>query len=97
MKILVTGVSSGFGKAMAQALAGQGHEVYGTVRREVEPMEGIIYVNADVRDDSQVAAAFDRVMEMTEGTLDVFINNAGMGIGGPLEFCKVEDIRNQMD
>lgn len=97
MKILVTGVSSGFGKAMARALAEQGHEVYGTVRREVDLLDGVTYVNVDVRDDSQVAEAFGKVMEMTGGELDVFINNAGMGIGGPAEFCKVEDVRNQMD
>ena len=60
MKILVTGVSSGFGKAMAQALAKQGHEVYGTVRREVDPLDGVTYVNVDVRDDSQVAVAFGK-------------------------------------
>ena len=39
MKILITGVSSGFGRAVAQALAEQGHEVYGTVRKEVEPIK----------------------------------------------------------
>ncbi|MGN0191195.1 MAG: SDR family oxidoreductase [Candidatus Cryptobacteroides sp.] len=97
MIILVTGVSSGFGRAVARALADRGHEVYGTVRREVEPLEGVTYVYADVRDDAQVSEAFGKVMEMTGGKLDVFINNAGMGIGGPLEYCKAEDVREQMD
>ena len=87
MKILVTGVSSGFGRAIARALAQDGHEVYGTVRKEVEPIAGVTYVRADVTDDAQVKDAFNQVMELTGGVLDVFINNAGMGIGGPLEFC----------
>ena len=82
MKILITGVSSGFGRAVAKALAEQGHEVYGTVRKAVEPIEGVRYVYADVRDEAQVQKAFGEVMEMTGGRLDVFINNAGMGIGG---------------
>ena len=97
MKILITGVSYGFGRAIARALAQDGHEVYGTVRKDVEPIAGVTYVRADVTDDDQVKAAFDHVMELTGGVLDVFINNAGMGIGGPLEFCKTEDVRNQMD
>lgn len=41
MKILVTGVSSGFGRAIARALAQDGHEVYGTIRKDVEPIAGV--------------------------------------------------------
>ena len=97
MIILVTGVSSGFGKAIAQALVANGHTVFGTVRRNVEPMEGVTYLQADVQDDSQIAAAFDQMMKLTDGRIDVFINNAGIGIGGPIEFCKIEDVQKQMD
>ncbi len=97
MVILVTGVSSGFGRAIAAALASHGHRVFGTVRRDTDVVEGVTYLMADVSDDAQVGAAFDRMMDMTDGKIDVFINNAGMGIGGPLEFCSVEDVRMQMD
>ena len=97
MTILITGVSSGFGKAIAQALAARGHEVFGTVRRDVAPIDGVTYLEADVRDDSQVSSAFDRMMKLTDGRIDVFINNAGIGIGGPIEFCRIEDIQRQMD
>lgn len=97
MVILITGISSGFGKAMATRLAKDGHKVYGTVRRNVdEPIDGVSYLYADVQDAKSVAAAFSSLMQ-TEGRLDVFINNAGMGIGGPLEFCSIEDIQQQMD
>lgn len=96
MVILITGVSSGFGKAMALRLAGDGHKVYGTVRREVEPLAGVTYLMADVQDDASVASAFAALIG-AEGRIDVFINNAGMGIGGPLEFCALEDIGKQMD
>ena len=45
----------------------------------------------------QIAAAFDQMMKLTDGRIDVFINNAGIGIGGPIEFCKIEDVQQQMD
>jgi len=96
MVVLVTGVSSGFGRAMASRLAKEGHKVYGTVRSVVEPLDGVVYLHADVTDDLAVADAFDRLME-AEGRIDVFINNAGMGIGGPLEFCSPSEIAGQMD
>lgn len=96
MVILITGVSSGFGKAMATRLAKDGHKVYGTVRRQVPPIEGVTYLFADVLDDPAIRHAF-KVLMLKEGRIDVFINNAGMGIGGPLEFCSVADVQHQMD
>lgn len=96
MVILITGVSSGFGKAMAKKLSLDGHKIYGTVRREVEPIEGVSYIHAEVTDDKSVEAAVKHVIS-AEGRIDVFINNAGMGIGGPLEFSSIEDARRQMD
>lgn len=96
MVILITGVSSGFGRAFAVKLAGEGHKVYGTVRREVEKIAGVTYLNADMQDEESIKQAFDSLMRQ-EGHIDVFISNAGMGIGGPIEFCKTEDIALQMD
>lgn len=96
MVVLITGVSSGFGKAMALRLASDGHKVYGTVRRDVEPLAGVTYLKADVRDEASVAAAFSE-LSLREGRIDVFVSNAGVGIGGPLEFCSVEDISRLMD
>lgn len=94
--ILITGVSSGFGKEMATRLAQDGHRVYGTVRRTVPPIEGVNYLYADVLDDDAIKCAFEELMKK-EGRIDVFINNAGIGIGGPLEFCSVADVQHQMD
>ncbi len=96
MVILITGISSGFGKAMAEALSAEGHKVYGTHRNAREFIPGVTYIKADASDDAQVEAAVRRVTD-TEGRIDVFINNAGMGIGGPLEFSTLEDARRQMD
>lgn len=96
MIILITGITSGFGKAMAERLNADGHKVYGTFRKECERIPGVTYLKADVRNENDCKAAVDSVVA-AEGRIDVFINNAGMGIGGPLEFCSLEDAGLQMD
>src|SRR5574344_1431731 len=96
MVILITGITSGFGRAMAEKLNADGHKVYGTHRRATDFIPGVTYIAADATDEKQVEAAVKQVVD-AEGRIDVFINNAGMGIGGPLEFCSLEDARRQMD
>lgn len=96
MIVLITGVSSGFGLETARLLSQEGHIVYGTVRREVEPLPGVHYLKVDVRDREAVNNAVKQVVEK-EGRIDVLVNNAGMGIGGPVEFATEEEIREQMD
>ena len=96
MVVLITGISSGFGLATAKLLAEEGHVVYGTVRREVEPLPGVHYLKVDVRDREAVKEAVKQVVDQ-EGRIDVLVNNAGMGIGGPVEFATEEEIKEQMD
>ncbi|MBR4809516.1 MAG: SDR family NAD(P)-dependent oxidoreductase [Bacteroidales bacterium] len=96
MIVLITGVSSGFGRATARKLASEGHTVYGTCRRDVEPIPGVTYIKAEVTSDEDCRAAVQQVLD-EQGRIDVFINNAGMGIGGPLEFSSIEQARRQMD
>ncbi len=96
MIILITGISSGFGEAMARRLTADGHTVYGTCRRTVEPIPGVRYIKAEVTSDEDCRNAVEKVLE-EQGRIDVFINNAGMGIGGPLEFSSLEQAQRQMD
>lgn len=96
MVILITGITSGFGRAMAAQLSSKGHKVYGTFRSDSEQVSGVTYLKADVRDDDAVSSAIYAVIQ-AEGRIDVFINNAGIGIGGPLEFTSIEDDKRQMD
>ena len=96
MVILITGISSGFGLETARLLSQEGHTVYGTVRREVNSLPSVHYLQLDVRDKQAVADAIQSIIEK-EGRIDVLVNNAGMGIGGPLEFATEEEIRLQMD
>ena len=94
--VFITGISSGFGLETARLLSQEGHVVYGTVRREVEPLPNVHYIKVDVRDREAVMQAVAEIVEK-EGHVDVLVNNAGMGIGGPLEFATEEEIRLQMD
>lgn len=96
MIILITGITSGFGKAMAEKLSADGHTVYGTHRREMDRIEGVTYIKADVANEQDCSNAVQQVLDK-EGKIDVFINNAGMGIAGPLEFNSLEEAERQMD
>ena len=92
--ILITGASSGFGKAAAERLAAKGHTVYGTSRRE-QRHPSLRFLQMDVRDASSVKAGIESIINK-EGRIDVAICNAGMGIGGALELATHDEIHLQM-
>ena len=94
--ILITGVSSGFGKASATALAKAGHHVYGTVRKGETGIDNVSILKMDLNDVQSLKNAVSAIIEK-EGKLDVLINNAGMHIGGPVETTPMEFIRLQID
>ncbi|MBR4468487.1 MAG: SDR family oxidoreductase [Bacteroidales bacterium] len=96
MIVFITGISSGFGLETAKLLSQQGYTVYGTARRNEDLPSDIYCFKVDVRDQESVEKAVAEIVER-EGRIDVLINNAGMGIGGPLEFAAEEEIREQMD
>lgn len=92
--VLVTGASSGFGKATAERLSERGYIVYGTSRNKTDH-DKIRFLVMDVRDRQSVAEGVSKIVE-EQGRLDVVINNAGMGIGGSLELATNEEIELQM-
>ena len=92
--IIITGASSGFGKAIAERLAKGGHKVYGICRRAMDN-NAITYMQGDVRDSERIKQIVKEIYEK-EQRIDVLINNAGMGIGGALEMAKIEEIQTQM-
>ena len=94
--ILITGISSGFGKETASLLAKQGHTVYGTVRKKTETDPLVKSLIMDLTNDQSIAAAVATVLK-NEGRIDVLINNAGMHTGGPIETLPIEIIRLQMN
>jgi NAD(P)-dependent dehydrogenase (short-subunit alcohol dehydrogenase family) len=94
--ILITGISSGFGKQTAELLAEKGHSVYGTVRRDVEINPSVHGLKLDLMNEDSIKLAVQTVLTR-EGRIDVLINNAGMHTGGPIETSPLENIKLQMD
>jgi NAD(P)-dependent dehydrogenase (short-subunit alcohol dehydrogenase family) len=94
--ILITGVSSGFGKVTSRLLAEAGHIVYGTIRRDCETDKSVRPLRMDLIDTVSIAAAVDTVIR-EEGRIDVLINNAGMHSAGPVETIPETYIRLQAD
>lgn len=92
--IIITGASSGFGRATAELLVSQGHMVYGLCRRPMEHPT-IRYRQCDVRNREQIASVVAQIVA-EQGRVDVLVNNAGMGIGGALELATEEEIDLQM-
>lgn len=81
---VVTGGSSGIGKATATALAANGFTVFEFSRRDI-PQEGVNHVFADITNSETVKNAVNSVIEAA-GRIDLLINNAGAGISGAVEF-----------
>lgn len=98
--ILITGASSGIGKATARLLLQDGHIVYGA-SRSVEKMEDIQQLGAktlamDVSKDDSMQAGVAEIME-AEGRIDVLVNNAGYGSFGALEDTPMDEAKYQFE
>ena len=87
---LVTGASSGIGKATAGALTAAGFAVIGTSRdaSRVAPPDGVSFLDLDVTSEASVTAAVEQVVAQF-GRIDVLVNNAGMGAVGAAEESSV--------
>jgi NAD(P)-dependent dehydrogenase (short-subunit alcohol dehydrogenase family) len=83
---LVTGASSGIGKAAALALVEAGFDVVGTSRNtsRVAPRDGVTFLDLDVTSDESVTSVVQQVIERF-GRIDVLVNNAGLGTAGAAE------------
>lgn len=98
--ILVTGASSGIGKASAESLIKEGYTVYGAARR-VHLMEDLVKmgghsIEMDVTDDGSVQAGVDRIID-EQGRIDGLFANAGYCLLGPVELLPSEEVMKQFD
>jgi NAD(P)-dependent dehydrogenase (short-subunit alcohol dehydrogenase family) len=101
--ILITGVSSGFGRAFAEAALTEGYTVIGTVRnedarKEFETIESkrAKSLILDVTDFAAIDASISKI-EQEIGPVDVLVNNAGYGHEGVLEESSLEEMRRQFE
>ena len=98
--ILITGCSTGIGRATAERLARAGHRVYATARRpeaiQALAAAGCQLLPLDVCDEASMTAAVQEI-ERREGAVGVLINNAGYGSEGPFEEVPMSEVRRQFE
>jgi NAD(P)-dependent dehydrogenase (short-subunit alcohol dehydrogenase family) len=103
--VVVTGASTGIGRATALRLDSDGWRVFAGVRREADAealseagSDRLVPVMLDVTDPGQIAAAAEQIAATSDGAgLDGLVNNAGVAIPGPLETLSIEDFRRQIE
>jgi len=95
---LVTGVTSGIGREIAQLLAERGARVFGTVRnpQSASPIRGVEIVRMEVTDDASVNEAVQSIVRKA-GPFQYLVNNAGYSFMGALEETSVAEARQQFE
>ena len=102
---LITGCSTGIGRATALRLARAGWRVFAGVRKDedaeslaAEGADGLRPLILDIADSASIDLARDRLeVELGAGGLHALVNNAGVAYTGPLEFVPLDDLRHQLE
>lgn len=96
MKVaVITGASSGIGRASAARLVKKGYKVFDFSRTE-NPQEGVEHIACDVTKVETIAAAIAQVKEKA-GRIDLLLLSAGMGVAGAIEFTTEGEMQRQFD
>lgn len=93
-RVLITGCSSGIGRATAIELARRGHEVVATARRpdSILDLDAVEHLALDVTDEQSINDAV-----LVAGPIDALVNNAGVGLSGPVETVPLVDVCQMFD
>jgi NAD(P)-dependent dehydrogenase (short-subunit alcohol dehydrogenase family) len=93
-RVLITGCSTGIGRAAAVELTKRGHAVVATARRPetLDELDVAMRLPLDVDDDESVASVREAA-----GPVDVLVNNAGYGVEGPVETVALDDVRRMFE
>lgn len=96
--VVITGVSSGIGRAAAEKFAKRGCRVFGTVRSasKTVPLPGVELIEMDVRDEASVQRGIKLIIDQT-GRIDVLVNNAGMNMIGAVEETTTSEAASLFD
>lgn len=94
--VLITGVSSGLGRKTAEYLGSKGYQVFGTVRTINAPADNMKLVEMDITQPASIQKGIDTIIQLVP-SIDILINNAGMGIAGPVEDSSAEELALQMN
>ncbi len=94
--VFITGASSGIGQSTAELLSDKGYVVYGTSRNPKGEPENYKMIPLDVTKSNSIKKAIQTVVNEV-GRIDVLINNAGMGITGPVEDTPTDEMRKVFD
>lgn len=98
LSVLITGATSGIGRATAELLAREGCQVFGTGRNpRTSHLNGVRILTLEVTSNESVEACIAEVKRETNEQLDVLINNVGTGIVGAAEESSAEQVRQLFD
>jgi NAD(P)-dependent dehydrogenase (short-subunit alcohol dehydrogenase family) len=103
--VVVTGASTGIGRATALLLDSKGYSVFAGVRKEADARElskdgsdRLTPITLDITDADQIASAREQVTEAVgDQGLAGLVNNAGVGGGGPIEFMPLDELRSTLE
>jgi len=96
--VVITGVSSGIGRATAEQFARQGCRVFGTVRNtaKAQAMPGVVLIEMDIRDETSIERGIQSIVAQTR-RIDVLVNSAGVTLLGATEETSVAEAQTLFD